>query len=182
MKQLICVALVLAVTSSLLAQNIKLSPEIRYRVQVKNPDIQGSSDDYDNGWSYQNIEPSYRLDFFTKLIESAKSGQITVYNEPQCLTQMSPKVVEMMISSYDTITYTLPYPPYEDRDTIIKQEVRITEIGFISFYEEWFYNEKTFVIEKRVFSYAPAMIVYFENGEVKGYKSLFWIKCSAIKD
>lgn len=179
MRQLICIALVMVFTGTIVAQSVKLTPEIRYRVQVKNPEIQGSSDDYDNGWSYQNIEPSYRLDFFNKLIESAKSGQITVYYEPQCVTQMPPEAVKSVISLYDTITYTLPYPPYEERDTIIRQETKITEIGYISFYEEWFYNEKTFVIEKRIFSYTLSKIVYDESGEVKGYMSLFWVKCNA---
>lgn len=143
-----------------------LTEKIQYDVSIKSP-----NPDYD--WWVQNIERSQREKFTLNLIESAYNGKIKVFD----YFNNSLSIKEVKSIGVDTTyrTLTRDFPPYAEFDTIIISRFEISDITKIRFLEEWFLDEKTFVIEKKVIGIAPLVDKYDANGNFLGLQLLFWI-------
>lgn len=143
-----------------------LTEKIQYDVSIKSP-----NPDYD--WWVQNIERPQREKFTLNLIESAYNGKIKVFdyfNNPLSINEVKSIGVD---TTYRTLTRD--FPPYSEFDTIIVSRFKISDITKIRFLEEWFLDEKTFVIEKKVIGIAPLVDKYDANGNFLGLQLLFWI-------
>ncbi|MCK5838986.1 MAG: hypothetical protein KAG99_04010, partial [Bacteroidales bacterium] len=75
----------------------------------------------------------------------------------------------------DTLTFQRAYPPYELFDTIVEEKIEIRDITRFRFLEEWYFNDKTLEIEKKVLGIAPVVRRYDENGNLRGHMPLFWV-------
>ncbi|MCP4551796.1 MAG: hypothetical protein GY834_07100 [Bacteroidetes bacterium] len=143
-----------------------LTQKIQYDVSIKSP-----NPDYD--WWVQNIERPQREKFILNLIESAYNGKIKVFdyfNKPLSTNEVKSIGVD---TTYRTLTRD--FPPYAEFDTIIVSRFEISDITKIRFLEEWFLDEKTFVIDKKVIGIAPLVDKFDANGNFLGLQLLFWI-------
>ena len=143
-----------------------LAERIQYDVFIKSPDP-------DLDWWVQNIEGSKREAFVKKIFDIALDGKVKIFGyDNQALT---PAELKAQLYRADTFSMQRAKPPYEYFDTIIVNSIDIKDIVKIRFLEEWFWNEKTLSVQKKVAGIAPVAAAYTEDGELKGYKPLFWI-------
>jgi len=149
-----------------LTENI-VTNRIQYDVTIVSPDP-----DYD--WWVQNIEGSERERVVRSILQAAGLGKVKVYDFVS-LKPLTRDDVKGILSREDTVSIESTIPPYNLVDTIIKREVRLTDITRIRFLEEWKMDENALIFEKKVNGICPLVEVYTETGELKGYKPLFWI-------
>jgi len=143
-----------------------LTERIQYDVFIKSPDP-------DLDWWVQNIEGSKREIFIKTILDNALSGKVKVYdytNQP-----LTPADLKSQLYRSDTFSMQRATPPYKYFDTVATHSIDMKDIVKIRFLEEWTWNEKTLFIQKKVAGIAPVAAAYLENGELKGYKPLFWV-------
>ena len=86
------------------------------------------------------------------------------------------KEIKNSLTRIDSITLQKPYEPYDWYDTVIVNTFNYKEIAVIRFLEEWYFDEETLEIEKKVLGICPIIPAYDNaTSEFKGYKPLFWI-------
>ncbi len=144
-----------------------VTKRIQYNVFIKNIDT------ITNDWWVNNIEASKRKTFIDMLISAAYSKKIKTYDYFN--TQLSLKDVNSIFTHTDSITLQKIKPPYEYYDTVIVQQINTEDIIRIKFIEKWYINEKTLEIEKDILGISPAIIIYNDDGGLRGYKPLFWL-------
>lgn len=145
-----------------------LAEKIQYPVFIKSPYIEETE------WWRENMEGSKREKFVNLLLDAAFNGKVKVYdyldNHP-----MSDEELKQISSKSDTLTMMRSSPPYDEFDTVVTQQLDRRNIHRITFLEEWYFDEDHFSMEKKVVGIAPALTVYLDSNEVKGYQPLFWI-------
>jgi hypothetical protein len=144
-----------------------ITERIQYDVFIKNTDTTT------NDWWINNIEASKRKTFIDMLVSAAYSKKIKTYDYFN--TQLFLKDVNSIFTYTDSITLQKTKPPYEYYDTVIVQQINTKDIIRIKFIEKWYINEKTLEIEKDILGIAPAIIIYNNDGGLRGYKPLFWL-------
>ena len=143
-----------------------LTERIQYDVTIKSPDV-----DYD--WWVQNIEGRSREAFVRRVLEAASNGEVQAYNYFN--HPLTPEQVRSIGYRRDTLTFQRAYPPYEFFDTIVEEKIEIRDITRFRFLEEWYFNNNTLEIEKKVLGIAPIVRKYDEHGDLRGYMPLFWV-------
>ena len=139
---------------------------IQYDVTIKSPDV-----DYD--WWVQNIEGRSREALIRRVLEAAGKGEVQAYNYFN--NPLTAEQVKSIGYRRDTLTFQRAYPPYELFDTIVEEKIEIRDITRFRFLEEWYFNDKTLEIEKKVLGIAPVVRRYDENGNLRGHMPLFWV-------
>ena len=145
-----------------------ITERIQYDVFIKSP--------YENDveWWKENIDGAKRESFIKKIMASAFDGKVQAYtyneNEP-----VSGEELEKLLNPTDTIQIISPLPPYDIYDTIVQEKLNFNNITKIRFMEEWYMNEKTLEITKKVVGICPVIPSYDIEGEFRGNKPLFWI-------
>ncbi|NVO19216.1 MAG: hypothetical protein HXX13_05915 [Bacteroidetes bacterium] len=144
-----------------------VTKRIQYDVSIKSPDP-----DFD--WWVQNLEGEKRESVVKNIINNATEGKVKAYDffTNKLLTV---KQVHDMLFRADTIQLQRPNPPFEFYDTVISQNANINNISRLRFLEEWSMDEKSLAFSKKVLGICPLMEAYTDNGELKGYKPLFWV-------
>ena len=70
-------------------------------------------------------------------------------------------------------------PKYDDKNNPIYEDFitpyKESDIIYLEFIEEWFFDEETLSIQKKIKGISPAVNAVY-NGEIVGWKSLFWIR------
>ena len=143
-----------------------LTERIQYDVTIKNPDA-------DQDWWVQNMEGSKREAFIKMILDEAYSGKIKAYdafNNPLTVEQ-----VKAIGNRTDTVLGPSPKPPYDDTLMVVKQQLQLRDITKVRFLEEWYIDEGTFKMEKKVVGIAPMILKYSETGELQGSMLLFWL-------
>lgn len=148
-----------------LPENI-ITERIQYDVFIKSPDP-------DLDWWVQNIEGSRREQFVQLMIDFALQGKVKTYDYAN--TPLSPVELKNLLYRTDSLQIQSPRPPYDYIDTVIIQNLDIKDIVKVRFLEEWYQDRSTLLISKKVLGIAPVAAVYHDDGELKGYKPLFWI-------
>jgi hypothetical protein len=146
-----------------------ITEKIEYPVFIKDPY------ELDNGeWWKENIETSKRLDFVKILFDWAYSGDVKAYDY---LTnkELTLEEVKQIGNNTDTIRIADINPPYEEKDTTIQNKLDFNLIHKIKFMEEWSLNIQNHSINKRIIGVAPALTIYGDSNEIKGYQPLFWL-------
>ena len=143
-----------------------VTERIQYEVSIKTPDP-----DFD--WWVQNIEGSKRESFIQKILDAAYSGKVKAYDSFGTL--LSPKQVKETGGKDDTIVMQKMAPPYGDSISIINNKLDIQKVYKLSFLEEWSMDPATLKFEKRVLGFAPLVEKREENGDIRGYRPLFWV-------
>ncbi len=138
---------------------LPLASKVVYDVQIRDTTKSGS--DYENGWSWQNIEPSYRHAFLQRLEDSLLHGNLVCYSDAECTSQYERN--ELRHQFYYQDTPTMRDIPRDDIhvDTIIRIEYSLcNEVSNILFNEQWRYDSVNMKISKEVFSWG----VIFQRG------------------
>ncbi len=149
-----------------------LTQKIQYDVSIKSPNP-------NYNWWVQNVERSRREKYISNLLESAYAGKIKVFdyfNKPLSTEEVKSIGVD---TTYRTLTRD--YPPYAEFDTIIISRFEFSDITKIRFLEEWYIDEESLVIDKKVIGIAPLVDKYDTNGFFLGLRLLFWIYPEGFK-
>jgi hypothetical protein len=163
---ILCLIIMFSCNSKDNSSHTILTERIQYDVFIKSPDP-------DLDWWVQNMEGSKREIFIKKILDIALDGKVKVYDySNQLLTSAE---LKSQLFRSDTFSMQRPNPPYEYFDTVVTHSIDLKDIVKIRFLEEWFWDEKTLLIQKKVVGIAPVAAAYTEEGDLKGYKPLFWI-------
>ncbi|MFA6924747.1 MAG: hypothetical protein WC223_10910 [Bacteroidales bacterium] len=119
--------------------------------------------------------------FIKKIIDDAINDRIKVYSDFDTNRKvLSGKQIKDENSLTDTILSKDPTNPDKEIKTVSKKELNPDDITKIAYVEEWYYDEKTYNIEKRIKAIAPAIDTYVIDPTttekiVRGSKPIFWI-------
>ncbi len=133
--------------------------------------ILGSSDEL---YKTINVDKAAIETYSKQLIEKVLNDKIKVYN---CYSgdiadeYVNGKEMYNQLYRIDTIELTKPVAPYDRYDTILFSK---PHIDFIRFMEEWYFDEATMAIEKKVVGVCPLQKLFDENMVLKGYRVYFW--------
>lgn len=144
-----------------------ITDRIQYDVMIKNSDSTAD-------WWVQNMDGRGRETFVKLVMEKAYSGKFKTYNF-LTLTPISAEQAKAIGNRTDTLSLQRSIPPYDMYDTIIRNELRMSDILKIRFLEAWYWNENTNRMEKEIQGICPMLENYAETGEFRGYQPLFWI-------
>jgi len=143
-----------------------VTERIQYDVPIKAPYP-------DLDWWVMNIEGIKREKLIHMILNMAYDGKVQAYNYLDM--PMSAEEVKAIGVRNDTLIMPTMLPPYEDSVVVINERLRVNDIHRIRFLEEWRINEKTLRIEKNVLGIALVLSDYAPNGELRGYRPLFWV-------
>ncbi len=144
-----------------------LTERIQYDVTIKTPEV-------DLEWWVQNLEGPKREKLVQAIINSANAGKLKIFD---VMTNKQMTVAELKDRSVRTelLTMQRSYTPYENYDTLVNRELQLSDISRLRFLEEWYLNEETGFITKKVIAISPLVESYTESGELRGYNPLFWL-------
>ena len=165
---LLIILFVVALVSCHKSENNKkiITERIQYDVLIKSPDA-------DMDWWIQNIEGAKREELVKMILDKVYEGKIQAYdylNKP-----ITAEEVKNIGKRNDTLLMPSMEPPYEDSLVIINESLKVNDITKLRFLEEWSIDEKTLMIEKRLLGLSLVKEDFDANGELRGYKPLFWI-------
>jgi hypothetical protein len=148
-------------------KGILLTERVQYDVTIKTPEV-------DLEWWVQNLEGPKREKLVQSLINTANAGKLKIFD---VMTNKQMTVEELKNRSVRTELLTLQrsYAPYENYDTLVRRELQLSDISRLRFLEEWYMNEETGFITKKVIAICPLVESYTETGELRGYNPLFWL-------
>ena len=144
-----------------------LTERIQYDVTIKSPEA-------DLAWFVQNLEGPKREKLIQSIMDAARGGKFKVYDVMTNKPMTTEEALAVGTRS-NMLTLQRPYEPYENYDTIITRELQLSDISRMRFLEEWYMNEKSGLITKKVIAICPVVESYTEAGELRGYQPLFWI-------
>ncbi len=165
--ELIFVLLIAIFISSCDGKGDKLTNRIQYDVTIISPET-------DLDWWVQNLEGNKRETLVKSLMAAAKSGDHKVYDVLTFKEMTQEEIAEKGIRK-DLMTLIREYPPYAEYDTLIISEIDLSDISKVRFLEEWYLNEETGKITKKVVAMCPMLESYTETGELRGHLPLYWV-------
>ena len=165
-KFLLFIAILIVSCNKKIDNGLVLASRIQYDVFIKSPDT-------DLDWWEQNIEGEKREIYVKNILEIALSGNVKVYDYSNNLFKAN-ELKEHLYRA-DSLTFQREVPPYDNYDNVITKNILLEDIVKLRFLEEWYYNNKNLQIYKKVVGICPMAAAYDEQGELKGYKPLFWL-------
>lgn len=159
----VCAILLAACSTS---HDEPITERIVYDVSIKNNDP--NADWWDN-----SLPGPYRDKLISRMMEDATSGKVAVFSAIGKKLTMD----EIKNIGAETISATFQRadPPYDSYDTIVRQELDLRNVTRIRFLEEWRFDNKNKLIEKKILGMAPMTESYDLDGNLRGYEALFWI-------
>lgn len=144
--------------------NKLLDSRIQYDVYIRNPE-------QDVNWWVNNLEGIKREKLLGSIINVAYSGKVNVYDENNRLLTL--EQVKAIGNEPTLLKTKTPNPPYNDTIILIENQLNIQLVTKIRFIEEWYIDDQTLEIGKKVVGMTPLIEEYFEDNTFKGYKPLF---------
>ena len=139
----------------------------------------------DNDW-YENIPRARRKVFVNGILDAVKSGRLKAYRHPVGLPvksaefELSVKQVNALLM--DTIAQVIVDPETgEENEKTVVREITYDDIMRLTFVEEWYFDEPSLQMSKRVNGIALAYPFLNEYGEFIGYRRLFWVWLNDVK-
>jgi len=112
-------------------------------------------------------------------MDGLKEGQITAYDASvptdEFLVPLTYEEVMSRLERTDTVQLQRNYPPYDYYDTIIQTEFNAMDVKRIRIKEDWFFDKQRSMMEARVLGICPVRDNLDENGNFRGYETLFWV-------
>ncbi|HLN53806.1 MAG TPA: hypothetical protein VK212_08865 [Lentimicrobium sp.] len=144
-----------------------LTERIQYDVTIISPEK-------DLEWWVQNLESNKREKFIKTIMNASKSGEHKIYD---VLThkELTAEEIAQRGKRRELMTLQRENPPYEEYDTLVINDIELSDISKVRFLEEWYLNEETGLITKKVIAVCPMLESYTETGELRGHLPLFWI-------
>lgn len=128
-----------------------LASPIIYDVLVKNPDLEDT-------WASEKIESFQKDDFVNIIFKAIYNGNIKAYNY-HTGEEISLKEIRALENS---------------------EEFDRSKIGKIQFEEDWYFNEKEFILTKKIKSIILAYEVIDQFGEIRAYKGAFLVPLNEV--
>ncbi|HLO91038.1 MAG: hypothetical protein ACM3ME_07530 [Chloroflexota bacterium] len=144
-----------------------LTERIQYDVTIISPEK-------DLEWWVQNLENNKREQLVKTIMEQSKSGKHKVYDVIS-FKELTPKEIEERSQQRKLMTLQRDYAPYEEYDTLVINNIELSDISKVRFLEEWYLNEESGLITKKVLAICPMLESYTESGEFRGHLPLYWI-------
>jgi len=144
----------------------RITEKIIYDVQIKNTDA-------NSDWWKNNLPGPARDKLVKRLMDGAKSGDVIVCDENGTAMNLG-EAANIGIETA-SMTFQHPEPPYNSFDTIVRSEIDYHDITRIRFMEEWYFDDRHFLIDKKVIAIAPVVENYGPDGKFRGYEALFWV-------
>lgn len=162
-----CLLIFALIISACTKKGDKLTERIQYDVTIISPET-------DLDWWVQNLDNVKRETLVRSLMSAAKSGEHKVY-DVMTLKEMSPEEIAEKGRVKELMTLAREYPPYAEYDTLVITEIDLSRISKVRFLEEWYLNEETGKITKKVVAMCPMLESYTETGELRGHLPLYWV-------
>lgn len=109
------------------------------------------------------------------LIQDVLAGKLRAYDAFDMERQLTIEEINEELFSVDTLYIENP-ETYEHEPIAVENDFTKGIVAF-KFKEKWQYDPSSGLIEKRVIAVAPKRAVLSPtSGEVRGYRSLFWVK------
>ncbi len=114
--------------------------------------------------------------FFTILMEAAENAEITVYSaeDDKFSTPLDPEEVKNIGAKVDTIPFFDPIT-YEERDTVVYNELNPADVKRYRMKEIWFMDEEASEVRVRLLGIAPLLDEYDDDGNFLFERPLFWV-------
>lgn len=114
--------------------------------------------------------------FFEILMESAKTGEITVYStdDDKFSTPLTPEEVAAKTSSVDTTLIVDP-ETYEEKISVVYNDINPEDVKRFRIKEIWYFDKESSMLKVRILGIAPLLDRIDENGEYRGELPLFWV-------
>lgn len=144
----------------------RITEKIIYDVPIKNRDAEAD-------WWQNNLPGPARDKFVNRLMDAAKSGEVRVHDIDRIA--FSPEEASNIGIEIATMTFQRPEPPYSSYDTVVRSEIDYRDITRIRFMEEWYFDDRHLLIDKKVIAIAPVVENYGPDGKFRGYEALFWV-------
>lgn len=144
-----------------------LTERIQYDVTIISPEK-------DLDWWVQNLENNKRETLVKTIMDQSKNGKHKVYDVIS-FKELTPQEIEDRSHQRQLMTLQREYAPYEEYDTLVVREIDLSDISKVRFLEEWYLNEETGLVTKKVLAICPMLESYTESGELRGHLPLYWI-------
>ncbi len=110
-----------------------------------------------------------------QVIQDVLDGKLKAFDAFDPEKELSMDQIRAELFSIDTLYIENP-ETYEHEPVAIENDFSKGVVAF-KFREQWNYNAATGMIDKKVIAVAPKKAVLSPtSGEVRGYRSLFWVK------
>lgn len=123
----------------------------------------------------------HRMSLMSALWQAAVTeGTLTVYKDEDFKIPYTVEELQVKLTVSDTITVPNPYDPDYDTTIIFTKEFDPADVMFYWLVEDWFFDNKRSVLEKRIIGLAPMREKYTTDpntGEriLQGKELLFWV-------
>lgn len=121
-----------------------------------------------------------RISLIDLLRLGIREGQFTPYephlNGADWKKAMDPERAMLVGTSEEYVRMNRPDPPYEEYDTVFVAALDNFNVRRFKVKEEWFFDKKRSVMDVRILGICPVLDVYDQEGELKGFQDMFWIK------
>ncbi len=113
--------------------------------------------------------------FFQILAELALDGKILVFKDDNFRSPLTREGIEKLLYRVDTVTQ-IDEETYEERITIVHNEINYEDIKKYRIKEVWFFDEEASRVMVRILGIAPILDVYDpETGDFKYSLPMFWV-------
>jgi hypothetical protein len=127
---------------------------------------------------FDNLDDEDFSEFTTmgeQIIQEVLDGKRKAYDAFEPEVELSMGQIKAELFSIDTLYIENP-ETYEHEPIAVENDFSKGVVAF-KFKEQWKYNASTGMIDKKVIAVAPKKAVLSPtSGEVRGYRSLFWVK------
>lgn len=130
-----------------------------------------SAEEYEPSWL--NVEN--RKEMINDWFEKIKKGnqEVFVYI-PDTLIPLSIEELKYQFHHIDTEYINLSV--YETDTVVFEEKINPDDVVYLKFKEELYYDKSTGVFNKQVKYVCPMEKIYNDDGSIRGYKGLFWVK------
>ena len=120
--------------------------------------------------------------FFTIMKDMAENGDIAVFKDEGFREPLTIDEIAGTFSRIDTTT-TIDYDTYEEKVTIVKNDLNWEDIRQFRLKEVWYFDKETSRLKSRILGIAPLIDrIDTDTGEYKYTEVLFWIYYPEAKD
>lgn len=130
-----------------------------------------TAEEYEPSWLNVENRKEMLHDWFEKIKNGEQEAFVYM---PDTLIPLSKEELEYEFHHIDTDYVELSV--YESDTIIFEEKIDIDGIVYLKFKEELYYDKNTGAINKLVKYVCPMEKIYNNDGSLRGYKGLFWVK------
>ena len=126
---------------------------------------------YESSWLNVAAREKMITDWFKKI----EDGNFEVFLYiPDTLIPLTTKELQYQFHHIDTEYIELSF--FETDTILVEETIDLDGIVYLKFKEELYYDDQTGLMSKRIKYACPMEKVFNDDGSIRGYKGLFWVK------